>query len=125
MTNKKLKEQIRKLSHIGLSVIYEFVCEEYRNRLIKLWDLDEEQVWWIPSNRIGETISVNDCELSFGIEDLRLIVDNNITYESYSEYSDYVIKCYDEGVSPINSKNWLIRGIRPSDINLSSLCSQN
>lgn len=115
MTNKKLKEQIRKLSHIGLSVIYEFVCEEYRNRLIKLWDLDEEQVWWIPSNRIGETISVNDCELSFG----------NISYESYSEYSDYIMKCYEEGVSPINSKNWLIRGIRPSDINLSSLCSQN
>lgn len=125
MTIKQIKEHIKNLSRIGLSVIYEFVCEEYKRRLVKLWELDEEQVWWIPSSRVGETIAVNDCELSFGMEDLRLIIDNNITYESYSEYFDYVMKCFDEGVSPINAINWLVKGVRPSDINLSSLCSQN
>ena len=53
------------VEHIPLAQLkgaYEEICEEYRRRLNAQWDLNIKDSWWIPSDRIGMTLALNDLE---------------------------------------------------------------
>lgn len=84
-----------------LSAVYDEVCEEYRRRLCKQWDLDIKQTWWIPSDRVGEVLALNDCEFSLGMADVRMFVEQNISYEEFIKWWDYNMEQGD-----INAYSW-------------------
>lgn len=100
----------------GLAKVYEGICEIYRKRLCEQWDDDIEDTFWV-SDRIGEVLCVNDIEFSFGMKDLRGIVDMCISYEDYSEYFQYNIDAYNHVKHPINFYSWFVLGARPKDLN--------
>lgn len=89
---------------------YEEICEEYRRRLNEQWGLDIEDSWWIPSDRIGATLALNDLESSLSIEDVRLMVELNISYEDFIKWWNHSLgttRYY------INAFNWFVNGARP------------
>lgn len=92
---------------------YEEICEEYRRRLNAQWDLDIKDSWWIPSDRIGMTLALNDLEYSLGMEDVRLMVDLNVNYEDFNEWWNH---CLGDTKYHINAFNWFVNGARPKDL---------
>ena len=96
-----------------LKDIYESICEEYRRRLNAQWDLNIKDSWWIPSDRIGMTLALNDLEYSLGMEDVRLMVDLNVNYEDFNEWWNH---CLGDTKYHINSFNWFVNGARPKDL---------
>lgn len=93
------------MTNAYLSEVYNEVCEEYRRRLCKQWDLDIKQTWWIPTDRVGEVLALNDCEFSLGMADVRMFVEQNISYERFIEWWDYTI----DGQG-INAYSWFVLG---------------
>ena len=104
------------VEHIPLAQLkgaYEEICEEYRRRLNAQWDLNIKDSWWIPSDRIGMTLALNDLEYSLGMEDVRLMVDLNVNYEDFNEWWNH---CLGDTKYHINSFNWFVNGARPKDL---------
>ena len=83
--------------------MYESCCEEYRRRLNEQWQLDIKDSWWIPSDRVGCTLALNDLEYSLGTEDVRLMVDLNVSYEDFNEWWNH---CLGDTKYHINAYNW-------------------
>lgn len=109
MTINDIKNQLR-LQHIeNLSLIFDVVCEEYRKRLCSQWNLDFSDSWWIPSDRVGETLALNDMEYSLGMEDIRLFVDLDIKFEDFCEWWNYNLSAQNQ----VNSYHWFLKGYRP------------
>lgn len=89
-----------------LSEVYNEICEEYRRRLCKQWDLDIKQTWWIPTDRAGETLALNDCEFSIGMADVRLFVERNIPYEEFIKWWDYNVEATESDCIEVNAYTW-------------------
>lgn len=92
---------------------YEEICEEYRKRLCDQWELDIRDSWWIPSDRIGMTLALCDLEYSLGMEDVRLMVDLNVSYEDFLEWWNH---CLGDTKYHINAYNYFVNGCRPKDL---------
>jgi len=115
MTTDSIIKQIAMQTPQGLAAVYEGICEVYRKRLCEQWDIDIRDTFWV-ADRIGEVLCVNDIEFSFGMEELRGIVDMAITYEDYSEFFKYNIDAYNYATHPINFHSWFRLGARPKDL---------
>lgn len=115
MTTDSIIAQIELQSHQGLPKVYEGICEEYRRRLCDQWDLDIKDSWWV-ADRVGETLAVCDLEYSLGMEDVRLFVDNNVTYENFKEWWNYNLDAFNYAKHPINSHSWFVLGARPENL---------
>lgn len=113
MTTGSIINQIRLQSPKGLAKTYEGICEEYRKRLCAQWDLDIKDSWWIPSDFPGSALALNDLEYSLGMEDVRLFVDLDVSYEDFSEWWNH---CLGDTKYHINAFNWLVNGARPKDL---------
>lgn len=88
---------------------YEQCCEEYRRRLCEMWDLDIHDSWWVPSDRIGDTLVLNDLEITLDMDNVRLFVDNNISYEDFMKWWEYNLTD-----NPfICARAWFTMGARP------------
>lgn len=111
MTEESLKFQISQSNNSTLKAVYEHCCEEYRHRLCKQWDLQQEQVFWVPSRRIGEMVGVDVIGGYYVcMEDVIYIVDHNITLNQYLEYQE----ACDRGGS-ISVYAWFHLHYRPED----------
>lgn len=70
---------------------FEKGCNGYLNELLYLWELSSKDGFWI-ANEVGglyahgETIFINMAEIIFCVE-------NNVSMETYMDYSDYCLKC--------------------------------
>lgn len=105
------------LSNREIAELYKDICEQYRRRLCGQWELSLDASWWIPSWTVGGTLALNDCEISLGMEDVRLFVDNNIDYDRFAEWWDYVVECYCGHDTPISAYSWFVNNLRPDDLN--------
>lgn len=115
MTTDSIINQASMQSSKGLAKVYEGICEIYRQRLCEQWDIDIKNTFWV-ADRIGEVLCVNDIEFSFGMEDLRGIVDMAISYEDYGEFFRYNLDAYNYATHPINFYSWFVLGARPKDL---------
>ena len=92
---------------------YKEICNEYRRRLNEQWQLDIKDSWWIPSDRVGVTLALNDLEYSLSMEDVCLMVDLNISYEDFCEWWNH---CLSNPEYHISAFNWFVNRIRPKDL---------
>lgn len=110
MNLQEIKSDIPIQCEKNLSALYESICDEYRRRLCEMWGFDFKDSYWIPDNRIGEVVAICDGEYTFGMEDLRYFVENDTSYEDFSEWWRYNL------VNPkrqINAYSWFALGARP------------
>lgn len=92
--------------------VYKDVCDEYRRRLCEMWDFPFEESWWF-SDRIGSGLFLADFWNSIDMEELRYIVENNVTEESWLEYCDFLESEINADRKPrINLFSWF-KGMRP------------
>lgn len=94
------------MSNAYLAEVYNEVCEEYRRRLCKQWGLDIKQTWWIPSDRVGEILALNDLEFSLGMADVRMFVEQNISYEEFVKWWTYNEENFMLNERQINAYTW-------------------
>lgn len=102
--------RIDRMSNAYLSEVYNEVCEEYRRRLCKQWNLDcEKQSGWV-CKRVGETLVVDIVGgFAINMEDVRLLVENAISIDAFMQYVDYYTWHTD---SCPNIRNWFLSGYR-------------
>ena len=67
---------------------YETACNDYIKDLCKRYDWCYEDGWWI-SNEIGGTFCASDIEYSLSMNDIKLLVDENVDFKTFSEWWDY------------------------------------
>lgn len=102
--------RLDRMTNAYLASVYDELCEEYRRRLCKQWDLDcEKQSGWV-CKRVGETLVVDIVEgFAINMEDIRLIVENGIAMDAFMQYVDYYTW------NPENCpsiRNWFLGGYR-------------
>lgn len=112
------EELILKTELVGrapLKQLYEYCCEEYRRRLNAQWNFDIKDSWWV-ADRVGETLALCDLEYSLGMEDVRLFVDNNVSYEDFKEWWNYNLDAFNYANHPISSHSWFVLNCRPENL---------
>ena len=96
----------------NLTALYEMTCDEYRRRLCAMWDFPFEESWW-HGNKIGSGLFLADWWCSIDMEELRYIVENNVTEKSWFEYCDFLESEINADRKPrINFFSWM-KGCRP------------
>lgn len=93
-----------------LSEVYNEICEEYRRRLCKQWDLDcEKQSGWV-CKRVGEILVVDIVGgFAINMEEIRLLVENGIGIDAFMQYVDYYT--WNPDISP-SIRKWFVEGYR-------------
>lgn len=113
MTPTTLCNQIKIANNETLKLAYETCCEEYRRRLCEQWDLWYEDTWWIPSDRIGETLALQDLEYSLSMSDVIMFVNKGISFKDFEEWWNYNYNRTLE--DDVNAYSWFEKGYRPKD----------
>lgn len=79
--------RLDRMTNAYLASVYDELCEEYRRRLCKQWELHDNQVFWIPSDRKGELIGVDVIDgMTLSMDELREVVEYGVTYEQFTDY---------------------------------------
>lgn len=115
MTTDSLKNQISIANNATLKAVYEHCCEEYRRRLCEQWELYYKDSWWIPSDRIGETLALQDCEYSLSMSDVIMFVNKEISFKDFEEWWNYNNEWEDHFEGYVNAYSWFEKGYRPKD----------
>lgn len=117
MLTESIINQIKLQSLVGLPMIYEAICEEYRLRLCEMWEMPLEDAWWY-GDEIGGGLFIADWWCPLEMQELRYIVEHNIPQESWIEYCDFVESEINNGQERprINFHSWFELGARPKDL---------
>lgn len=78
-------------------------CEEYLKALCLMFELPYEQDAWVAGD-VGTTACVGDYFIS--MEEIRYVVDNNVTYDEYLQYYDYCLEAYEYNITIPSLKSW-------------------
>lgn len=89
------KEKIRK--------DFENACEEYLKALCEKFEMPYDKDAWV-ANDVGTIACVGDYFINF--DEIRYIVDNDLTLDEYLQYYDYCLEAYDYGITAPNLENW-------------------
>lgn len=116
MTTDSIINQIKLQSQKELAKTYEGICEEYRRRLCEQWEIPFDESWW-HGDAIGEGLFIADWWMPLNVQELRYVVDNNVTEKAWLEYCDFVESEIHDGrqYPRINFRSWFM-GVRPKDL---------
>ena len=78
-------------------------CEEYLKALCEMFEMPYEQDAWVAGD-IGTIACVGDYFIS--MDEIRYIVDNDITFDEYLQYYDYCLEAHEYGITAPNLENW-------------------
>ena len=95
------------LSIPELQEVYENCCEAYRKRICEMWDLPYNDSWWV-ADIIGGSLALNDMQYILSMDDLKLLVELNVTLEEYQDYYTATLS-----TTRINVYSWFVRKYRP------------
>lgn len=114
MTPTTLCNQIKIANNKTLKLAYETCCEEYRKRLCEMWELWHKDTWWIPTDRTGEILALQDLEYSLSMSDVIMFVNKEISFKDFEEWWNY-----NDNRTPVegyvNAYSWFEKGYRPKD----------
>lgn len=82
---------------------FETACEEYLKALCEMFEMPYEKDAWVGSD-VGTVASVGDYFIGF--DEIRYIVDNDLTLDEYLQYYDYCLEAYDYSITAPNLENW-------------------
>lgn len=100
-----------------LKELYEYCCQEYVRRLCEAWEIHLEEVWWI-CDEIGGGLFLPDFGVPLDMQELRYVVENNVTHEAWMEYCDFVESEINNGRERprINFRSWFSLNARPENL---------
>ena len=83
---------------------YEDACNNYLLTLLNLWDVSAKDGFWVASEvgglyAHGDSIFINMDEIIFCVE-------NNVSMETYMDYSDYCLRCKEYNFNVPNLKSY-------------------
>lgn len=83
---------------------YEDACNNYLLTLLNLWDISAKDGYWIGDEvgglyAHGETIFIKMDEIIFCVE-------NNVSMETFMEYSEYCLRCHEYNFNIPNLKSY-------------------
>lgn len=96
-----------------LQASYEKACNDYVAALLKQWELDGRNGWWIGD--IGGVYAYGDV-VFLSIDDIRYCVDNNVTYETYMDYQDYNVWALEFKQNTLNLRSWCMGAPRVDEV---------
>lgn len=92
---------------------YEACCNEYRRWLCEMWDLNYEDTWW-HGDHVGSGLFIVDWWMPLDIEELRYIVENNVTEKDWLEWCAFVESEINNGKDHPRISFWSwMKGARP------------
>jgi hypothetical protein len=97
------------ITNEDLIAAHNAIADEYANRLCKMYGFDRRYCWWV-SNNYGGIFIVNDIEYSIGYEDIVMLVDRGVDFETFESWFRYNVEHIN---NHINLSAWL-SGLRPS-----------
>lgn len=74
-----------------LKDMYESICEEYRRRLCEAWKKPFSESWW-QGDIIGSELFIADWWMPLDMQDLRYVVENDVSEKAWVEHCDFVIQ---------------------------------
>lgn len=91
---------------------YEATCKAYVNAMLKSFDVDMENCFWV-SDEIGGVFAV--CDLLFlNMQEIVYVVENDISYDECIAWQDYNAMASEFNFNHINLKSWHIGAPRVS-----------
>lgn len=72
---------------------FNLACNSYVIELLKSWDIDNNECFWV-SNEVGGTYMINDT-LALNMDEIIYVVENNISFNECLEWIDYNMKCHE------------------------------
>lgn len=101
-----------------LKSAYEDICQEYVRRLCEAWEIPLEEAWW-HGDEIGGGLFLADWWYPLGMQELRYVVENNVTHDVWMEYCAYVEAEINNGNERplINFHSWFALNARPEILN--------
>ena len=99
---------------------YAKVCNAYRKLLCEHFDIDFDNSFWVGGD-VGRVLELNDYYVNF--DDVIYLVDNNISFDVFSEWYDYNIrlKSIDFDIVTPNLKKWCMGCPRNSETDIIEL----
>ena len=83
---------------------FEEVVNGYLLELCNMWELDPANGWFV-GDEVGDVWCYGDY-IFIGFDDMRYVVENDVSYETYDEWQEYCLWAKDfEQVVP-NIKSW-------------------
>lgn len=109
-----IEEDIKNSDNYNLNIIFGWVCDEYARRLCKMYDWYFEDCFWVADNK-GGTFCTSDIEYSLSMENIKLLVDNNVSFKSFDEWWEYNYRMgmairnnpNDETLHEVNLWSWI------------------
>ena len=106
---EKTKENIKKA--------YTMACNDYLYKLLENWGLYEDGDtnfgWWV-GDEVGGVFCCED-DTFIDMNDIVYCVDNDVDYETYTDYIDYISKCHEYGFDKLNLNAYVKGAPRVSD----------
>ena len=83
---------------------WERACNAYLLELANMWNWEVCYGYWL-SNEVGSVYFYADSYV-IDMDDIRYCVENNVSVEDFSEYSDYNVDACKLGFDNINLRSW-------------------
>lgn len=109
----KTREELRK--------DYESACNNYLYQLLSDWGYDYSANigWWVGDD-VGGIYCLED-DIFIRIDDIVYCVDNNISKDDYTYYTDYTTRCNNFGLETMNLNSFIKGAPRISDESFETL----
>ena len=82
---------------------FETACDNYLKAICEMFELFYEEDAWVAGD-VGTIACVGDYFIGF--DEIRYIVDNDLTLDEYLQYYDYCLEAHDYGITAPNLENW-------------------
>ena len=97
---KKIKESVKR----ELKEAYEKVCNNYRDELLRMWELDAHYGYW-NSDQSGTIYHYGEVH-NLTMEEILFIVNNDIEESEVMAWEDYTIDAIEFGFDTPNLMAW-------------------
>lgn len=88
-----------------LKAVYESACASYAHALCDNWGLSQSDTWWVGDTPCSSTFCFGDI-YALSIEELIYVIENDVTLETFLEYTDYNITCMEFNFNTMNLKSY-------------------
>lgn len=85
---------------------FERVAQLYTKQFCKLFELDEDNGWWV-ADEIGGVYCNGDLFM-IAFAEMKIVVDNQIQYDAYMEYVEYCEWANEFGQPAPNLHSWMM-----------------
>lgn len=83
---------------------YEDACNNYLRTLLHLWDVSAKDGYWI-GDEVGGLYAHGDS-IFIKMDEIIFCVENNVSMETFMEYSEYCRRCGEYGFNIPNLKSY-------------------